>query len=475
MSLRGGWALLRRVLFTKSGGMRTGTTLQQNQAPRGLRLLNRCHSHLQRFGVGDSPLDAAELIALAQKQNGLQEFGGDDFFEGLSRLLDSCHRDARLNLVGRIALRADTLHCLRSRLLLERDRRHHPQIAQEKILAPLFIVGLPRTGTTILHTLLVTDPEHRAPLTWEVMGPSSPGEVHNRRCIRSAARSLACLRWLAPEFPRLHAIGAELPQECVSLMSLSFMSDQFDTMYNVPSYRAWFLSQNLAPAYEWHRRFLQHLQYRRKACRWILKAPAHMFALPQLLSVYPDARFVQTHRAPLNAITSVSSLITILRRIFSDAVDPVKIGREAMSYWAETLETFVRQRDQLSDDRVCDLPYQEIRRDPIAAVQRVYDHFGWNLSSASEQRMRSVLASQPRDQVSFHRYHSAQFGLEADEMAALFANYCDRFDLPIQEAVGFEAESSELVEAVPVEEEFALHRHANGAVPIMPPELSAER
>jgi hypothetical protein len=169
-------------------------------------------------------------------------------------------------------------------------------------------------------------------------------------------------------------------------------------------------------------------------------------------------------------------LITILRRIFSDAVNPVDIGREAMRYWAETLETFMRQRDELGADRVCDLPYQDIRRDPIAAVQRVYGHFGWNLSGTAEERMRRVLATQPRDQVGFHRYHPAQFGLEADEMSRLFAPYCDRFDLPIQEAAGFELEPHRSPEPVHAEEDFALSRRANGAVPMMPPEaFSAER
>ena len=204
-------------------------------------------------------------------------------------------------------------------------------------------------------------------------------------------------------------------------------------MYNIPSYRAWFLQQDLSPAYLWHRNFLQHLQFGRGNRRWILKAPAHMFALPNLLSVYPDARFVQTHRAPLDAITSVASLITILRRIFSDAVDPVKIGREAMAYWAEPLERFMAERDCLAPDRVCDLSYCDLRRDPIAAVRRVYAHFGWSLSTEIEKRMRGVLAAQPRDQVSFHRYEPSQFGLEQGEMASLFAHYCDRFDLPVQE------------------------------------------
>ena len=444
--------------------MREPTTLQQSQPPWLIRLLNNGAAALQKMGIGHSAVTAAALIAAAQRRTGLDDFGQDDFFEPLSRLLESCHRDAKLNLMGRIALRADTLHCLRNRLLIERDRRDHPEIAREEICSPLFIVGLPRTGTTILHALLTADPHHRAPLTWEVMEPSPLGDAKKRGRVRRAARSLSCLRWLAPAFPRLHAVGAEMPQECVSMMSLSFMSDQFDTMYNIPSYRAWFLQQDLAPAYEWHRRFLQHLQFGRTARRWILKAPAHMFALPDLLSVYPDARFIQTHRAPLDAITSVSSLITILRRIFSDSVNPVEIGREAMRYWADTLETFMTERDRLPADRVCDLPYADIKRDPIAAVRRVYAHFGWPLSDDAEARMRAVLDAQPPDQVSFHRYEPSQFGLQSGEMANLFASYCDRFDLPVQEHPTVDHGPLQNAEAITPDVAFSLSDNGNTGV-----------
>jgi hypothetical protein len=265
------------------------------------------------------------------------------------------------------------------------------------------------------------------------MEPCPLGDERKEERVRRAERSLAGLRWLAPAFPRLHAVGAELPQECVSLMSLSFLSDQFDTMYNIPSYRAWFLQQDLSPAYEWHHRFLQHLQFGQRPRRWVLKAPAHMFALPALLAVYPDARFVQIHRAPLDAITSVSSLITILRRIFSEAVDPVEIGREAMRYWAATVTNFLAERDRLASDRVCDLPYEAIKRDPIEAVRCVYGHFGRSLTGETEKRMRQVLAAQSPNHVGFHRYEPAQFGLDAAEMAKFFAAYCARFHLPVQE------------------------------------------
>ena len=157
---------------------------------------------------------------------------------------------------------------------------------------------------------------------WEVRSPSPPTRADEKRRIQRATQSCNFFNWLVPTFRYVHAIGAEVPQECVSLMTPTFLSDQFDAMYYVPSYRAWFFRQDLRPAYEYHRRFLQHLQFRRTARRWILKAPTHMFAMPALLSVYPDALFVQTHRTPIDAMASVSSLVTILRSAFSDAVDP---------------------------------------------------------------------------------------------------------------------------------------------------------
>ena len=421
------------------------TTLEQTRPLLPVRLLNRWGALLEKTRIQRTPLLAVNLIETAKRRCDLDDFGGGDFFEAISRLLESCQRESRLNLIGRIALRSDLLHTLCSRLMMERDRQLYRGIAQEEIREPLFIVGLPRSGTTLLHTLLAADPEHRVPLTWEVMTPSPPTGDNERRRIQRATQRCNCLNWLAPTFRHVHAVGAELPQECVGLMTPSFMSDQFDTMYYVPSYRAWFFRQDLLPAYEYHRRFLQHLQFRRGARRWILKAPTHMSALPTLLSVYPDALFVQTHRAPLEAMASVSSLITILRRVFSDAVDPFMVCRDAIQYWSQTLDTFLQERDRLPRKRICDLDFLEIRRDPIAAIRRIYQHFGWLLSPEAEQRMRAVLARQPREQYGNHRYDLSQFGFDPAEAARAFAAYCEQFGFSSTHVVG---ESRERLEAL---------------------------
>jgi hypothetical protein len=148
-----------------------------------------------------------------------------------------------------------------------------------------------------------------------------------------------------------------------------------------------------------------------------------MFAAPALMATYPDAKFVQLHRNPIDAVASVSSLVTILRRVFSNNVDPVQIGQDAMIYWSDALKTFTAVRDNLSPDKICDLYYDDVRRDPIAVTNRIYQHFGWKLDAAVEQKMRAVLAEQ-NSRNGVHRYNAAYFQLSGTNG---FTDYCQRF------------------------------------------------
>jgi Sulfotransferase family len=407
----------------------SATTLQQVRPQLPVRLFNGFGALLEKTRIPSTRMFATDVIEAAKRRCGLDDFGEGEFFDALSHLLDSCQDEAQLNLVGKIALKTDVLEILCARLQMERDRQLYPNIAHQEIREPLFIVGLPRSGTSVLHRLLGADPEHRSPLMWEVRSPSPPTRENEKRRIQRATQSCSFFNWLAPKFRYAHIVGAEVPQECVSLMTPTFLSDQFDAMYYVPSYRAWFFQQDLRPAYKYHCRFLQHLQFRRSARRWILKAPTHMFAMPALLSVYPDALFVQTHRNPVDAMASVSSLVTILRSAFSDAVDPSIVCREAIDYWSEAMDKFVRERDRLAGNRICDVQYEEIRREPIRTVRRIYEFFEWSLSPEAEQSMRVLIASQAKRQSVNHRYDLSQFGASADDVHGAFAPYCERFGL----------------------------------------------
>jgi Sulfotransferase family len=407
----------------------SATTVQQVRPLLPVRLFNGFGALLEKTRIPSTRMFATDLIETAKRRSGLDDFGEGEFLDALSRLLDSCQDEAQLNLIGKIALKTDVLETLCARLQMERDRQLYPDIARHEIREPLFIVGLPRSGTSVLHRLLAADPEHRSPLMWEVRSPSPPTRDDEKRRIQRARQSCNFVNWLAPTFRYVHTVGPEVPQECVSLMTPTFLSDQFDAMYYVPSYRAWFFRQDLRPAYEYHRRFLQHLQFRRAARRWILKAPTHMFAVPALLSVYPDALFVQTHRTPVDSMASVSSLVTILRSAFSDAVDSSTVSREAIHYWSETMKKFLPERDRLANNRICDIQYDEIRREPIRAVRRIYEYFGWSLSHEAERRMRVLVASQAKRQSANHRYDLSQFGSSAGEVLSVFATYCQQFGL----------------------------------------------
>ena len=405
------------------------STLMRTHRPVAVELLNRAGWMLEKAGLLRLRADESSLIDAAWRHTGLADFGDDAFREPLGRLLHSLEHEARLNLMGKLAARQEILQLLVNRLHLQRDRKAWPGIAAQTIARPLFITGLPRTGTTLLHSLLAQDPQNRSPLTWEVMYPSPPDGTDVKQRITRARKNLAWLDRLAPGFKAIHLSGAELPQECVAIMSHAFMSDEFDTLFNVPSYRSWFESGDMRPAYACHRQFLQHLQFHLPAQRWVLKAPAHMLSPGALFDTYPDARIVQTHREPLDVIPSTASLIVVLRNVFSDHTDPALIGREISRFWAEMLENFMRMRENHPSGQFFDLNYEEIVRDPLATVRRLYLFFGDELTPEAERRMRDFLARNPKDKHGAHRYTMAQFGLDPVAESPRFGRYRAHFHL----------------------------------------------
>ena len=403
--------------------------------PWGVRFFNRAGGWLEKTGLLHLPIDDAALMEAACRQTGLSDFGDDAFREPLRRLVDSLVNEARLNLMGRIAARQDILQLLVNRLQLRRDRVEFPAIASQVIAAPLFIVGLPRTGTTLLHALLGADPRNRAPLTWEVMYPPAPDSTDVTQRIARAQKNLDWLDRLAPAFKAIHLTGAELPQECLPIMSHAFMSDEFETLFDVRSYQEWLEKTDMRPAYACHKEFLQHLQVRLPARRWVLKAPAHMLTIHTLFETYPDARIVQTHREPLDVIASTTSLMLVLRNVFSDHTNPALLGRENFRFWGDMLDYFVEARDKYPAGRFFDLDYREIVQDPIGAVRRLYAHFGDELTPAAEANMRDFLAKNPKDKHGAHHYTLAQFGIDAAVEGPRFDRYRERFHLSPPRAV----------------------------------------
>jgi len=407
--------------------------------PRPVRALNRAGALAGAAGLRWPSLAPEALLRRAARRTGLSDFGDDFFREPLARLVDSLEREARLTTLGRIVARRDLLRTLEGRLRVEEVRRRHPEIAKEPVRAPIFVIGLPRTGTTILHELLAQDPANRVPMTWEVMHPWPPPEretFERDPRIETVEAHFAGIDRLLPDFKRMHPMGARLPQECVAITAFELATMIHHTTYRVPAYEDWLEATDLGPVYASHRRWLQYLQWRCPAERWVLKSPAHLWALDALLAEYPDARLVMTHRDPLRVVASLASLVTALRGLASDAVDPHEIGADWTRRLAAGLRRAVRVRDavRLPDDRIFDLHFEEFVGNEIASVRRLYERFGLALSPGAEARMRRFLAENPRDKHGAHRYHLRNAGLDPATERRRYAEVVERFGI-VPEAV----------------------------------------
>jgi len=377
-------------------------------------------------------LDEEAMLAVARRRTGWHEFGEDSFREPLRRLLYSLDHEAQLNFFGRVAARVDLTRMLCNRLRIEQDRQHHPDIANEDIRRPVFITGLPRTGSTLLHGLLAQDPVNRVPLHWEVMYPSPPperGTYEVDRRIDLAERQIGWFHRLAPGFRKIHPMSARLPQECTVLLSHSFLSYQFSTSFFVPSYQEWMEAQDLLPAYRIHRQFLQQLQWRCRGERWALKAPPHLSGLQALSATYPDAVVIMTHRDPLEVVASIASLHAVLRRTFSDEVDARSVGPEVSEMLVRDLRRGLQARDAgcLPPERFLDVWYTDLVDNPLGTVRWIYSQFDLPLTPTAEARMQQFVAENPQHKYGRHEYSLTQFGLDADGERERFRVYRERF------------------------------------------------
>jgi hypothetical protein len=381
-------------------------------------------------------LHTDRVIAAAIESTGLDDFGGTSWRDGLERLVASLRDEAALSELGVTIAEAELVGYLGVRLGLVDWRRHHPEIATPGVVAPIVIVGQARTGTTILFDLLAQDPAARAPLTWEVDRPLPPPETATYDTdprIAEVDATLAGIDTVLPEFRSMHPMGARLGQECVRITASEFRSLIFATQYRVPGYARWLLDEaDMAPAYRWHRAYLQHLQSRHPGTRWLLKSPAHLWCLDAMLAEYPDAVLVQTHRDPLRIIASVSSLQATLRSLASDDVSLSDIAAEWAEYILDGLDRSVRAREDGTVDpkRVVDVQFAEFMADPFATIGVVYERLGLELTRDAEARMRAFLAAHPREQHGGHTYTFADTGLPVGELRARAAAYQEYFDVP---------------------------------------------
>ncbi len=377
------------------------------------------------------PLDFDSLVQEASRLSGLTDFGEDYWTEPLQILCKDLDNVAELTLMGRILARQDLLIWLQNRLQIIDLIKQHPEITEQPIEAPMFIVGLPRSGTSILFEVLAQDPAVGVPLMWEAMFPYPPPEQASYRTdprIHRADRMFTQWARLVPEFDTIHEMRGDIPAECGLLMCSSFISDHTATLQMADNYAAWHATADVTPAYQWHKTMLQVLQWKNPRPRWLLKAPAHQNYLDILLRTYPDARIVQTHRDPIKCMASATNLMACIYKMRSDrefdavAFDNILMGEPT----AQRLERVIQQRESgiIADERICDSLYHDLLEQPLAAVEKIYQHFDMPLNDRARERMLAYLAEKPQGKFGKHTYQSKL------SERHFFANYQAHYGVP---------------------------------------------
>ncbi len=403
--------------------------------PLAARAVNRM---LVRTAPRRWPLDADAIKAQAVRATGLTDFGADvPLDEPLAALCADLHAGPPMHPLGRYATVRGIVAGLTNRLRLQRLTLERPEILRRPLPRPLIIVGLPRSGTTLLHRLIAQDPNRRSAPFWEVNFPlppadRPPGHGPDPR-IRSGAAAIKAMYWIAPDMRRMHEVRNDAAEEEIQLLAMGFCSAYYHTIACAPPrFTAWYRHADHLPAYRLFRRTLQVMQWARPGPdMWVLKTPSHLHHLPVLQAVFPDATLVQTHRDPVTSIVSSAHMVTYLHRGYYPHPHPPAVAHAVAGFVEDALRTADRDRPSLTGP-VVDLPYHELVADPLAAVDAVYRAAGCTVTSEARRRMTAWLADNRQHKHGVHHYDAADFAIDVPALRERLRFYTDKHAVPLE-------------------------------------------
>jgi len=373
-----------------------------------------------------------ELLVQAQRQSGLDDYGDPWFMEPLGVLVEALNREAGLSAMGHGILAYRLVSLLEDRLRKVELLKRHPEIGDERVVVAAEILGLPRTGSTMLHRLLASSPQLTSTRSWEVFFPlpfpgEPPGDPSGRQ--QAAKAATEAFLQLSPEMAAIHHSRWDMYEEDVLLMDRSFVSSSFESMFHVPSYARWMLDFDQTPAYRELKDWLKILQWQepgRRQQRWLLKSPHHLTAVRQVLETFEDCRIVMTHRDPAECVPSYASMVEVMTRQCAVTVDPLAIG----SYWNRRFQRSLREFHDLrasQPQRFVDVRYQDVQQDPMREARRVFAELGLQLNAADEAAMQDWLVENARDRHPPHHYRAEHYGLDKAGLHADFRFYIDAY------------------------------------------------
>ncbi|MBB3860931.1 hypothetical protein GGQ88_002200 [Novosphingobium hassiacum] len=372
------------------------------------------------------------MIQAARDETGLVDFGPGPFEDGLEVLCKSIREEARLNTFGTEKASGRILHALKERLKLQDWFTRHPEILEQDIRRPVFLMGLPRSGTTALAHFLSEDPLARSPRNWEVQDLTPPPDA----ALGNEDPRYERQRLLCEAQERAHpGLQARLPvgpadsTEHGSLVGYTFRSFVWCTLFRTPSYAEWLLKQDLLPSYEYLAKILKLLQWRCPPDRWNLKYPLDMFALRDIRTVFPDSIILWSHRDPVATIPSVCDLLTTFRKADTDHVDRHELGSHLCDLMAIGVERGMEARDALGDTDIFDVYQADLGANTIETVKSIYQRTGLPLTEDYLRLLDQRLTATPRGHAGDYSYDIADFGLTGEGVRSKFQRYISRFGL----------------------------------------------
>ena len=370
--------------------------------------------------------NADELVDQAIEETGFSDFGSLPYREGLEVLLETYDTHV-LDPGGRKRCRGRVASLLATRLRSEEAFRQIPEFEDQAITAPIFVTGLPRSGTSALLNLLAAAPQNRGLLQWEIQFPdpwpgNKPGEEDPR--YQPLVDALTSSRNAA--FQKIHYVDADTPEECVMLHAFAFTGVQLGFEIMLEPYRSWLQVQDLEPLYAYQLKQLKMINWRMPGHRWMLKAPAHMWGIDAILKVFPDARFIWCHRSPQKVVPSINSMNRMLMSTYMgdcSHLDPHEMGRKVMDWYATSLERGLAERAKLAEERFVDCSQQEFVERPMALAERVYSSFDLPLSDEARAALQAHVDANPKGKHGKHEYDLAAFSLTEEMINKRFEFY----------------------------------------------------
>lgn len=385
--------------------------------------------------LGLTRFDAPTILKAARRSTGLTDWGDESFLPRMHKLIESAHAKD-LSALGRFAARSTFIQAVQNRLRVEDYIRRHPAVEDTPIRRPMFILGFPRTGTTLLQNLLSLTPGNRALRFWEL---TSPVPVHpdprkdRARRLRTARNIIRLAYFIAPEQRYIHAVGVDSMEECWPLFFNDFAVLNYDIAMGFRGFGDWLMSTDMVPPYRYYRRQLQALAHQQPTEQFLLKCPEHLWFLDEIAEVFPDACIVWTHRDPVASTASYSSLSSLGRRLVYGEIRHHEIGSQTVDRFHLGVSRAMAARERLGDDRVFDVPFHELVRDPLSMVRRIRAHFDLAHPPGADEKMAGFLADKRSDARGKHVYSPAQWGLEPGAVRDRFADYIDRFDIRLED------------------------------------------